>query len=166
MPKIADALRAELQHESKATRSLFAVLPEDKLDWRPHEKSMALGRLAAHIAEIPGRVSSVLEPELDFAALDYQSWVPRDRKHLLDTFDKAVAASRKHLDGVSDEDLHVIWTMRSGDKILAQMPRVVALRGFVLNHGVHHRGQLTVYLRLLDVPLPSVYGPTADNPNF
>ena len=161
---IAQSILAEYEQEAATTRTLLERVPEDKFDWRPHDKSMSLARLAGHIAESPEWVGAIMdEEEIDFAAeVDYSTSTPESGEQLLETFDRAVSAFCEKMAGYSDEDFMVTWTMKKGDQVLGQMPRVAVVRMFVLNHHYHHRGQLTVYLRLLGVPLPMVYGPTAD----
>ena len=161
---LAKAFVAEFDHECAGTRKMLERVPEDKLTWKPHEKSMSLAQLTGHIAEMPGWAGSVMSAEeLDFAKMEgYQPTVPETKAELLEAFDKSVASFRQAMEDHADEDFFVTWTMRNGEHVIAEMPRVSAIRGFVLSHTYHHRGQLSVYLRLLDVPLPKVYGPTAD----
>ena len=165
MPMI-DAFLAEYDHEAATTRRVLERMPEDKVDWRPHERSMTLGRLCGHIAEMPvwGRV--VLgEDGFDVATSGergYESFVAHDRDSLLERFDGAVAALREAARGYPDERMRDSWTLANGGQVVFSSPRGAALRGFVFSHLIHHRGQLSVYLRLLDVPVPSIYGPSAD----
>ncbi|MEO6693825.1 MAG: DinB family protein [Ignavibacteria bacterium] len=162
-----ESFLGELQHETKLTRSMLERVPEDKLTWKPHEKSMSLGELSSHIAEIPGWASSIIEEdELDFAKTDYKPVVITSRDQLLKMFDENVTKGIESLKKAGDETLKANWKMRSGEQIFFDMPRTQVIRGFILNHGVHHRGQLSVFLRLNDVPLPSIYGPTADEGNM
>jgi len=164
---ISEALSAELKHEAATTRKMLERVPEDKLDWKPHEKSMTLGTLAGHIAELPGLIRAMLtQDELDFAAAGYTPFVPKNRSELVDTLDSRVAHALELLAGRSDEELKKTWRLRRGEKIFFELPRTAVLRSMALSHMIHHRGQLSVYLRMLDVPLPSVYGPTADEPMF
>lgn len=163
---IRDALLAEFDHEMISTRKTLERVPEGKGDWAPHEKSMKMGRLAGHIAELSGWAASIIgQDSLDFrpvGAPPMQPVVMTSRAQLLEVFDKKVAEARKHLAGASDETLLKNWTLMSGGQTIMTMPRVQFLRGFVMNHIVHHRAQLGVYLRMNDVPVPSVYGPSAD----
>ena len=165
--QLNEALMAELQQEAIATRKMLALVPEKSNSWKPHEKSMTLGRLSQHLAEIPMWVSaSVDQDELDFAK---ETYVPNEggsNEELLKTFDDNLANAIECLKNASDEKLMGNWTMKNGDKVYFTMPKVAVVRGFVLNHSIHHRGQLQVYLRMLDLPLPSVYGPTADEPDM
>ena len=163
---IKDALLPEWDQEMATTRRCLERVPEDKLAWKPHEKSMTLGRLASHLAEMPVWASATLDaPELDMAppgqppmeAADFKS-----RQQILDFFDKTSAAARASLEKATDENLMSNWTLKKGGKALMTLPKIVCLRSFVMNHSIHHRGQITVYLRLNDAPVPSVYGPSAD----
>ena len=155
-------LLPEFDHEMANTRRLLERLPEDHFDFKPHEKSFSLGDLASHVANVPTWTSlTFTTTELD---LD-QPWereVPKDTAALLAEFDANVADARKALEAVSAEELQVGWTLKSGDQVYFTQPRGAVFRSFVMNHLIHHRAQLTVYLRLLDVPVPGMYGPTAD----
>lgn len=164
---IIDGMVAELQHESQLTRTTLERTPEDKLSWQPHEKSMSLAVLGGHIAEIPKWVSIILgSDEIAFDPESYVPFVPATVAELLETFDNNLAEAVEAMAGQSNEHLMQAWQFRIGDQVMFEMPRVAVLRGMVLNHIVHHRGQLTVYLRLQDVPLPSIYGPSADEGQF
>ncbi len=164
---ISNAMIAEFKHEAANTRKMLEVVPANKLDWQPHEKSMTLGRLTGHIAEIPAWATMMVGKDvLDFATSDFQPANPDSVEGLLEVHDQAAAAFNEALDGSDDATLMQSWTMKNGDQVYFSMPCAVAMRGFVLNHIVHHRGQLSVYLRELEVPLPQVYGPTADSPDF
>jgi uncharacterized damage-inducible protein DinB len=160
---IKDALLPEFDHETGTTRRLLERVPEDRLAWKPHQKSMTMGRLAMHLAEVPGYGHRVVSlPELDFDTSNYKPREATSRGELLSVFDESVAATRKALDGASDGELMAVWTMKADGKPLFSLPRIAALRTLMMNHMIHHRGQLSVYLRENDVPLPSIYGPTAD----
>ncbi len=161
---LAQAFLAEFDHECKGTRKMLERVPEDKFPWKPHHKSMSLAHLTGHIAEMPGWAASVMgTEELDFAKMGhYKPTVPETHEELLAAFDKNVGDFKQAMADQSDESFLVTWTLRNGEHVITSMPRVSAIRGFVLSHTYHHRGQLSVYLRLLDVPLPQVYGPTAD----
>lgn len=153
----------EVKAEGAATRKVLEAVPLDKADWKPHEKSMSIGRLATHIAEIPGWVGkTLLVDELDFAKTAYKPVVAETKEELLAIHDKMVAEAVAVLENVKPEDFDQIWTMRAGEQIFYQLPKDKVLRRFAFSHLYHHRGQLSVYLRLLDVPVPGVYGPTAD----
>jgi uncharacterized damage-inducible protein DinB len=157
------ALIAELQMESANTRKMLERVPTDKNDWKPHPKSMTLGRLASHVAEIAGWVSYTLDADvLDFAKFDYKPVGNATTEELLAIMDKNVAMAMASLEKSTDEDYDKMWTMRNGDHVHFTLPKKVVLRSFAYSHLVHHRGQLSLYLRLLDVPVPGMYGPTAD----
>lgn len=160
---IALALIAELEHESKTTRTCLERVPADKFDWTPHEKSMTFGRLASHIAEMVGWTGPTLQyPELDFAKMDYKPFEPKTSEELLEYFDKNVAEAVDVLRNTTDDIFMENWTMRNGETVYFTLPKVAVMRSFVMNHIVHHRGQLSVYLRLSDIAVPSIYGPSAD----
>ena len=162
--KLAQQLVAELTHEAKATRALLQVVPMDKLDYKPHPKSMTLGRLAVHVAEISGWVKeTILLDELDFAKMDFKPFEPKTNDELLAFFDKLIKTAQDILNNATDDDFEKPWTMRTGDQIYFTMPKGIVARTWCFNHMVHHRAQLGVYLRLLDVAIPSTYGPTADS---
>ncbi len=166
---ISQAFLAEFNHEATGSRKMLEAVPEDKLDWKPHEKSMTLGRLAGHLAENPMWGCSIMQStELDFASEEgskMEPFIATSVAELLESFDKGVETCREALDQ-DDEAYSVVWTMRNGEQVMIEMPRVAVVRTWVFNHMYHHRGQLSVYLRLLDVPVPGVYGPTADVEGF
>ncbi|MCS6873443.1 MAG: DinB family protein [Pyrinomonadaceae bacterium] len=154
---------AELEQESKTTRKVFERIPKEKFDWRPHEKSMTMGRLAVHIAEMIGWIREVLEKEeFDLNARDYEPFTPKTNSELMEFFDKNLKDAIEVLSKVSTEEMAKPWTLRRGEKVVFSMPRAQVLRSVVFNHVIHHRGQLSVYLRLNDIPVPSIYGPSAD----
>lgn len=160
---IGEAFAAELKAEAATTRKLLERVPQDSFTWKPHEKSMAMGRLAGHIAELPGLVAAILTlDELDFGAGNQKAYMPESVEELLTTFDKNIDTALELLGKQPDEPLFQTWRLRNGGHILFELPRAAILRSVALNHWIHHRGQLSVYLRLLDVPLPSIYGPSAD----
>jgi uncharacterized damage-inducible protein DinB len=154
-------LLPEFDHEMANTRRALARVPGDRLDWSPHPKSMTLGRLASHLAEFGDWAAQTCEQEeLDLSG--YQPPVYSSTAEILETFDANVAAGRAALAAASDELLKGKWSLRSGGHAVFTMPRAAVLRSFVLSHLIHHRGQLSVYLRLLDLPVPALYGPSAD----
>ena len=156
---------AELEQEAKATRRLLERVPIDKSDWKPHEKSMSLGRLASHVAEISGWVTTTLDTdELDFAKIDYKPVIAKTNEELLQIFEDNHSKAIKSLKNAKDEDFFKNWTLRNGEQVYLTMPKIAVLRSFAYSHQIHHRGQLTVFLRLNGVPLPGIYGPTADEP--
>lgn len=163
MNNIAERMAREFAHESTTTRKLLERLPEDKLSWKPHEKSMTLGRLASHLVEIPEWGDTIINNEsFDMAAGDYKPKDFSSKQELLEAFDKNIEAFQKVMSGQEDEHLAKTWKLLAGDHVAVEMPRAGCLRGFILSHTVHHRGQLSVYLRENDVPIPSIYGPSAD----
>lgn len=160
---LKESLIAELQLEAVATRKMLERVPEDKLTWTPHDKSMKLGRLASHIAENPLWVYSILDnDEVDFANFKYEAADEPTIKGLLKLNDDMLSKAIESLKNTSDETLMKDWTMRNGDEIYMTIPKIAALRMLAFSHFIHHRAQLGVYLRLLDVSVPSVYGPSAD----
>lgn len=164
MKPLNQLLIAELQREAVSTRKLLAVVPTDKLEWRPHERSMTLGRLASHVAEIPHWVNRPLESvEFDMAAQVLKPANCQNTEELLELFETKLSAAISALEKATDEDLAAQWTFRRGDHVISQSTRYEAVRFMMGNHQVHHRGQLSVYLRLLDVPIPGMYGPSADD---
>jgi len=156
-------LIAELQQEAAATRKILERVPVDRNDWKPHEKSMALGKLAMHVAEITSWVALImLTDELDFAKFDYKLKAPVSVEELLSKHDEHITQAVAVLKGCKDADFANDWSMRTGEKIHYTLPKHAALRRFAYSHLFHHRAQLGVYLRLLDIPIPGMYGPTAD----
>ncbi len=161
---IGKTLLAEVLQESANTRKLIEVIPFDKADFKPHEKSMSLKRLATHVVEINGWWKECLLMDvLDFSVGDYKPKEINSVGDLLAMHDDLVLKATKILSEVADEEFAKPWTMRNGETIYFTMPKSAVVRSWCLNHLFHHRGQLTVYLRLLDVPLPGMYGPTADD---
>jgi uncharacterized damage-inducible protein DinB len=160
---INESFIAELQQESAKTRKLLERVPLDKPDWKPHEKSMPIGRLATHVAELLGWVTVTLEQdELDFAKYDYKPRIAKDTKELLSILDDNVNKAMKSLNDSPDGRFAENWTLRTGEQVYFTLPKATVLRSFSFNHHIHHRAQLGVYLRLLNVPLPNMFGPTAD----
>jgi len=160
---ISSVLIGEMEQEAKTTRTCLERVPADKFDWKPHEKSMEFGKLAAHIAEMFGWTPATLQQaELDFSKMDYKPFEPKTTDDLLEFFDKTVAEAIDVLRNTGDEVFLEDWTMRNAEKVYFTMPKAVVMRSFVMNHIVHHRGQLSVYLRLNDIPVPALYGPSAD----
>ena len=155
----------ELEREASTTRKMLKIVPEDKFGWKPHEKSMSLQQLATHVAEIPGWVSGILSTsEIDFAT-DYKPTIVKDNAELMNFFEAKFAEGKAALAGANDEQLKDTWTMRSGDQIFSSDTKDDVMRG-VFCQVVHHRAQLGVYLRLLNIPIPGSYGPSADDQSF
>jgi uncharacterized damage-inducible protein DinB len=161
--KISDSLLPEFDHEVGTTRKLLERVPEDKWDWAPHEKSMKLGRLACHVAELPYFATSAAKSDsMDFAKGEYKAVEATNRQQLLDAFDQQATDARAAIAALSDEELMKPWSLVMDGKALMTMPKAGVLRTVMMNHLIHHRGQLSVYLRLTDTPVPSIYGPSAD----
>ena len=159
---IKDGLLAEFDHETATARRLLERIPDDKLAWKPHEKSMSLGALGAHIGQLPNWGQAILERlQIDLASTPPEVPDAASRAAVLLAFDDHVRATRALLDK-TDAELSAYWSLRRGDQEIFTMPRASAFRTFVLYHLVHHRGQLSVYLRLNGIPVPSIYGPSAD----
>ena len=160
-----DALLAELEQESVTTRRVLERVPQPHLSWKPHPKSMSLGQLALHIATVPGNVAEL--PASDTA--EPPAFVQREAATVAElgpALTASVAKARHHLGGFDDARMGATWRLMSGGHEILAMPRVALVRAIMLNHWYHHRGQMLVYLRLLDLPVPSVYGPTADENPF
>ena len=160
------ALLPEFDHEMQTTRRTLERVPEDKLTWKPHDKSMTMGALATHLATINGWAEAILGTE----SFDVSTAPPnpelKSRAELLTAFDKSVASARKAMEKASDAELMKPWSLISAGKTVFTLPRVAVLRSFIFSHSIHHRGQFSVYLRLNNVPVPSIYGPSADEGAF
>jgi uncharacterized damage-inducible protein DinB len=160
------SLLKEMEKESQTTRKMLQRVPDEQWNWKPHEKSMTVQRLATHIAELPGWVTMVLTTdELDFANNDYQPANLRNNAELMDYFEQVLAAGKAQLAAAKDEDLQPNWTLRNGKDIYNVSPKGEVIR-MAYCQIVHHRAQLGVYLRLLNIPIPGSYGPSADEPGF
>jgi uncharacterized damage-inducible protein DinB len=159
-------LLPEFDQEMALTRKFLERVPEDKFAWKPHEKSMSLGYLAAHLCEAPGwAVPTLTQDSLDLAPPGGPAFQPTrtsSRKETLDLFDTNVAAGRAAIACASDEDLMKPWSLLMGGQVIFTLPRIGVMRSMIMNHIVHHRAQLGVYFRLNDVPVPATYGPSAD----
>jgi uncharacterized damage-inducible protein DinB len=159
---LKDTLLTEFDHEMGTTRRLLERIPDEKFDWKPHQKSMTLGGLATHLSNLPNWGTTILnDASYDLAAGPPNLTQAASRGDVLAHFDTAAARTRAALDK-TDAELGAQWKLKRGDQELFSLPRAAAFRTFVLYHVVHHRGQLSVYLRLNDVPVPAIYGPTAD----
>ena len=164
--KVIDGMLAELEQEAETTRRVLERIPQAHLSWKPHPKSMSLGQLALHVATVPGMVA-------ELAALDTIPEPPAfiqpeaaTTSELLPSLTDSVAKAKRALGGFDDSKMGETWRLHSGGKEILAMPRAAFVRAIMLNHWYHHRGQLLVYLRLLNLPVPSVYGPTADENPF
>jgi uncharacterized damage-inducible protein DinB len=154
----------EFEHEFSETRRALERVPEEKFDWKPHDKSFSLHDLAAHLAEVPKWTSVTLNMDVFDLDEPYERVVPETKAEILAHFDEAVAEAKEILEGTSGETLMQTWTMKQNGEVALAMPKAAVLRSFILNHNVHHRAQLGLYLRMLDVPVPGHYGPSADEP--
>ncbi len=159
---ISELLLPEFENETKKTRKLLEVVPFDDPDWKPHEKSMCIGRLAGHVAELPSWANDTVTLESFNVEPGNKPFFPRSSKELLERFDEKAASARAAIAGATDEHLQKVWTLSFDGKPILSMPRKSILRDLVMNHLIHHRGQLSVYLRLRNVPVPGMYGPSAD----
>lgn len=159
---IARDFSTELRQQAVNTRKVLERIPETKLTWKPHEKSMTIGRLSMHIAELPNWIINALQTEgFDFGAAPFKPVIPSTTAEIKETFAKTLLKAADMLDNATDDQLAVMWKAMRGGQLIYEMPRSAVIRNN-LNHIIHHRGQLTVYLRLLDVPIPKTFGPTAD----
>lgn len=163
--RICDPLIMELEQEARTTRRVLERLPADKFSWRPHPKSMSLGQLGMHVAETPGNVSQLAASD-PVAPPSFEQAEAGSREELLAALDASVRRAKAALNGWDDAAMMATWSLNVGGKTLMAVPRLGLIRTIMLNHWYHHRGQLLVYLRLLDEPVPSVYGPTADENPF
>jgi uncharacterized damage-inducible protein DinB len=162
---IADALLQELEQEAQATRRVLERVPADKLGFKPHEKSWTLGQLALHLAQLPGGIAD-LSSRSPAQAPQFNQASAKDAAELIPAFEASLARAREVLAGATDEELMADWVLLDGDQEIWRVPRMALLRMLMLNHTYHHRGQLTVYLRELSVPVPAIYGPSADENPF
>ncbi|MGH9641738.1 MAG: DinB family protein [Terriglobales bacterium] len=163
---IAQGLLPEFDQEMANTRKTLERVPDDKWDYKPHSKSGTMGWYAAHLANLASwPIFTIGQDELDLSQpFDMPS--TKNRQEVLAVLDKNVADARKAIAGASDQELMKTWTLKKGGQTLMSLPKIAVLRGFVMNHIIHHRGQLTVYLRLNDIPVPALYGPSGDEGNF
>lgn len=159
---VVGAILAEIEQESRTTRKVLERVPGDKLSWKPHEKSMSLGRLAWHIAAVPARVMVMLrDGEFDIGAAGPPT-PPDNVAAIVSGFERHYADVRAYFESITDETLKETFTLRRGPEVIMTMKKIGVVRSILLNHTYHHRGQLSIYLRLLDVPVPAIYGPSAD----
>ena len=162
-PTLKQVAAGDLTHELATTRRVLERVPEEHLSWKPHEKSMSLAELAGHLANLLFWQRSIIEDDFyDLAANPAPPAPPATREELLRTFDVNRETLLAAFDRLEDADLSRPWSLRQGERVIFSQPRSVVLRSFGINHMVHHRGQMSVYLRLLDVPVPAIYGPSAD----
>ena len=157
-----ESLIAELKYESASTKKLLERVPMEKKDWKPHEKSMTLGRLATHVATIPHWISDIFHiDEFDFL-VHFKPFQSASQEELLKIFQEQLDIALADLEKMKDDDFNKTWIVKRGEQVFYTLPKKVAIRGWGFSHLFHHRGQLSVYLRLLDVPVPGMYGPSAD----
>jgi uncharacterized damage-inducible protein DinB len=163
---IGQSMLPEFDQEMQNTRKTLERIPDEKWNWKPHEKSGTLGWLAGHVGTVPEWIAMTIKTqELDYAPVNGPAYEPPkigNRQEVLAAFDKAAAEARAALAGVSDQDIMKNWKLLAGGQEIFTLPRIACIRGMCLNHLIHHRGQLTVYFRLIGVPVPGLYGPSAD----
>jgi uncharacterized damage-inducible protein DinB len=162
----SQTLLPEFDEEMKNTRKLLECVPDGKFDYKPHEKSMTLGRLASHVAELPSWTNFTLQQEVLDMQPGFKAYVAASRAELLQIFDKGVAEAREKIAAATDEEWQKIWTFKFAGKTIMSMPRSAVMRATIMNHLVHHRAQLGVFLRLNEVEFPGMYGPSADEKKF
>jgi uncharacterized damage-inducible protein DinB len=162
----SQTLLPEFNEEMKNTRKILECVPDGKFEYQPHPKSMTLGRLATHVAELPSWTTYTLDQEVLDLQPDFKPQFAATRAELLEMFDKNVAEAREKITAASDEDWQKIWTFKFAGKTIMSMPRSAVMRGTIMNHLIHHRAQLGVFLRLNDVEFPGMYGPSADEQKF
>ena len=163
---LIDGMLQELEEEARTTRRVLERVPDDKLTWRPHEKARTLGELAMHVAIVPGAVAELITSPSPAQVPQFTDPTTQRASELVSTLEESIAKAKRVLGGVDDATLLETWRMVQGEREVFAVPRVALLRSIMLNHWYHHRGQLTVYLRELDVPIPSIYGPSADENPF
>ena len=161
-----DGMLQELDMEAQTTRRVLERVPDHKLGWRPHEKARTLGELAMHVATVPGSVAELAAKPSPAQVPQFTDPSPKNAAELLPALEQSTARARNVLGGMDDATLTATWRLMQGDRELLAIPRVAFLRSIMLNHWYHHRGQLSAYLRQLGVPLPSIYGPSADENPF
>lgn len=167
MPNPTQALVRELEREAASTRRLLERVPADRLDWQPHPKAMTLGQLAFHLATIPGNISRMGRLDgFDVSKANFAPAVPPGAEALLPALEESLAEARSFLEGFDEEAAAAPWRLSAGEREVFTIPRAEVVRTLMLNHWYHHRGQLAVYLRILDIPVPAVYGRSADENPF
>jgi uncharacterized damage-inducible protein DinB len=162
-----DAMLQEFNVEAATTKRVLDRVPAEKLGWRPHERSMCLGQLALHIATVPGGIASITRPDVfDLAQNNFTSPMPSSMDEVHAALEHSMRVVEETLKGATEETAGAQWHLMKGEKEIASMPRAAVWRSLMLNHWYHHRGQMAVYLRMLEVPVPSIYGPSADENPF
>ena len=163
---LIDGMLQELEQEAQTTRRVLERVPDNQLAWRPHEKARTLGELALHVAMVPGGVAQLVASPSPAQAPQFTDPSPKSAADLIPALDESIAKVKAALGGMDDAALMATWRLMQGERELVAAPRVAMLRSVMLNHWYHHRGQLTVYLRELGVPIPAIYGPSADENPF
>jgi uncharacterized damage-inducible protein DinB len=167
MGTITDPMLNEFRQEVATTKRVLERAPQQKFSWKPHAKSMTLGQLALHIASVPGSVARILQQDsFDVSQANFVPPQPKDMQEVLTAFEQSVRDAEQCLQSMTDDRALANWRLLRGERELMSLPRVGFVRSVMMNHWYHHRGQLSVYLRLLDVPLPVIYGPSADENPF
>src|SRR5712691_2708173 len=163
--RLVDSILMEIDQEAKTTKRVLDRIPEDKLAWKPHPKAFSLGQLALHIASVPGSVAAAAAPD-SMEAPNFSQPQPKNRQEVLDTFSKSLESAKETLKKMDDARLMATWKLTKNGKVLMSVPRIGFIRSILMNHNYHHRGQLSVYLRILEVPVAAIYGPSADENPF
>jgi uncharacterized damage-inducible protein DinB len=163
---LIDGLLKELEEEAIATRRVLERVPDNQLAWRPHQKARTLGELALHVATVPGGVAELVASPSPAQAPEFTDPSPRNASDLIPALEESITKAKAALARLDDAAVLETWRLMQGDRELFAVPRIAMLRSVMLNHWYHHRGQLTVYLRALDIPVPSIYGPSADENPF
>lgn len=163
--RLVDSILTEIDQEAQTTKRVLERIPEDKLGWKPHPKAFSLGQLSLHIASVPGSIAAALVPD-SMEVPNFSQPEPKSRQEVLDTFSKSLESAKDTLQKMDDARLMSMWSLTKNGKVLMSIPRIAFIRSILMNHNYHHRGQLSVYLRILDVHVPSIYGPSADENPF
>jgi uncharacterized damage-inducible protein DinB len=163
--RLVDSILMEIDQEAQTTKRVLDRIPEDKLTWKPHPKAFSLGQLALHIASSPGSVAAAAVPD-SMEAPNFSQPEAKSRQEVLDTFSKSLESAKDALKKMDDARLMSMWNLTKNGKVVMSIPRIGFIRSILMNHNYHHRGQLSVYLRILNVPVPSIYGPSADENPF
>jgi uncharacterized damage-inducible protein DinB len=167
MIKMLEPMNGEIQQEAATTRRVLERVPDDKLTWKPHPRSMTLGQLAMHVATIPAGICKIAQvDEFEVNPANFIQAAPKNSEEILEALDASVRTAQEYLSGVTESGAMGTWRAKVNGKEVMAMPRVAMLRSIMLNHWYHHRGQLSVYLRLLEIPVPTIYGPSADESPF
>ena len=156
--RLVDSILMEIDQEAQTTKRVLDRIPEDKLTWKPHPKAFSLGQLALHIASSPGSVAAAAVPD-SMEAPTFSQPEAKSRQEVLDTFSKSLESAKDALKKMDDARLMSMWSLTKNGKVVMSIPRIGFIRSILMNHNYHHRGQLSIYLRMLEVPVPSIYGP-------